>query len=169
MEFRIEDLAVSLNAEIVRRTGPDQMIVKIGDKEHMLHILCFETDAIEFMLDNTFHRAKYMHVNSSDIEMELDGRPVTVGRFTELRAIAQKSTGESATIAERFLKSTVPGRVVSVVAKPDTEVKKGDTIVVLESMKMQVAVKAHKDGVVKELKVKNGSSVARNDVIALIE
>jgi biotin carboxyl carrier protein len=58
---------------------------------------------------------------------------------------------------------------VSVVAKPEAEVKKGDVIVVLESMKMQVAIKAHKDGTVKELKVKEGSSISRNDVVALIE
>ena len=48
-------------------------------------------------------------------------------------------------------------------------VKKGDPIVVLESMKMQVAVKSHKDGTVKSIKVKEGGSVAKGDVIAEIE
>jgi biotin carboxyl carrier protein len=36
-------------------------------------------------------------------------------------------------------------------------------------MKMQVAVKAHKDGNLKEIKVKEGASVARNDVLAIVE
>ena len=48
-------------------------------------------------------------------------------------------------------------------------VKKGDAVVVLESMKMQVAVKAHKDGNLKEIKVENGAAVARNEIIAIIE
>ncbi len=47
--------------------------------------------------------------------------------------------------------------------------KKGDSLVVLESMKMQVAVKAHKDGIIKELRVKKGATVSRNDIIAIIE
>jgi biotin carboxyl carrier protein len=34
---------------------------------------------------------------------------------------------------------------------------------------MQVAVKAHKDGSLKEIKVKQGASVARYDVLAVIE
>jgi len=34
---------------------------------------------------------------------------------------------------------------------------------------MQIAVKAHKDGIIKEIKVKEGSTVARNDIIATIE
>ena len=36
-------------------------------------------------------------------------------------------------------------------------------------MKMQVAVKSHKDGVVKGIKIKEGNTVNKNDVIADIE
>jgi biotin carboxyl carrier protein len=50
-----------------------------------------------------------------------------------------------------------------------SNVKKGDVVCVLESMKMQVSVKSHKDGVVKKLKVKGGMSVAKNDILAEIE
>jgi biotin carboxyl carrier protein len=68
-----------------------------------------------------------------------------------------------------MLFSQIPGRVVNVLAAVKTDVKKGDSLVVLESMKMQVAVKAHKDGIIKELRVKKGETVARNDIIAVIE
>ena len=47
--------------------------------------------------------------------------------------------------------------------------RKGDTVCTLESMKMQVAVKAQKDGTVKGIKIKEGNSVNKNDVIADIE
>lgn len=170
MEFKIEDLALTLNAEIVRKVGPDELIIKIGDEEHNLQILCCNMNEVEFMLDNSYHHAKYIPVNSADMRLEVDGNPVTVSKFTDLLAIARKSSGgESTATPQRFLTSSIPGRVVSVVAKPGTEVKKGDVVVVLESMKMQVAIKSHKDGVVKELKIKEGSSISRNDVIATIE
>ena len=42
-------------------------------------------------------------------------------------------------------------------------------ICVLESMKMQVSIKSHKDGKIKSLKIKEGNSVNKNDVIAEIE
>jgi biotin carboxyl carrier protein len=170
MEFKIEDLALTLSAEIVTRISGEEMVIKIGDKEHKLKIICCNTNSVEFMLDNSYHYAKYMHVNSADMKLMVDGNSVTVSKFAELRAIAQKSSGgPSSSAGQRFLTSSIPGRVVSVVAKPNLEVKKGDVIVVLESMKMQVAIKAHKDGVVKELKIKEGSSVSRNDVVAIIE
>jgi biotin carboxyl carrier protein len=53
--------------------------------------------------------------------------------------------------------------------EPGNSVKKGDAVVILESMKMQVAVKAHKDGNLKEIRVKQGAPVARNDIVAIIE
>jgi len=170
MEFKIEDLALTLSAEIVTRISGEEMVIKIGDKEHNLKIICCNSNSVEFMLDNSYHYAKYMHVNSADMKLMVDGNSVTVSKFAELRAIAHKSSGGSSSSAgQRFLTSSIPGRVVSVVAKLNLEVKKGDVVVVLESMKMQVAIKAHKDGVVKELKIKEGSSVSRNDVVAIIE
>ena len=48
-------------------------------------------------------------------------------------------------------------------------VKQDDVICVLESMKMQVSIKSHKDGKIKSLKIKEGNSVNKNDVIAEIE
>jgi biotin carboxyl carrier protein len=170
MEFKIEDLALTLNGEIVRRVNGEEMIVKIGDREHKIKVLCCNSNGVEFMLDNSYHYAKYMHVNSADMRLLVDGNMVTVSRFAELRSIAQKSSGgASAGSGQRYLTSSVPGRVVSIVAKPNAEIKKGDVVAVLESMKMQVAVKAHRDGMIKELKIKEGSSVARNDVVAVIE
>ncbi|MFQ5921061.1 MAG: acetyl-CoA carboxylase biotin carboxyl carrier protein subunit [Nitrososphaerales archaeon] len=170
MEFRIEDLAISLDAEIVRRLGADEMMVRIGGREHKLQIVSSDSSGVEFILDNSYHYARYVDVNSADMTMMVDGNTVTVSRFTELRAIAQKSSGAAAIGSGRkYLTSSIPGRVVSVLAKPKTEVKKGDVVVVLESMKMQVAIKAHKEGMVTEVRIKEGSNIARNDVVAVIE
>jgi biotin carboxyl carrier protein len=36
-------------------------------------------------------------------------------------------------------------------------------------MKMQIAIKSHKDGTIKDLKVKEGSTVARNEIVAVID
>ena len=67
------------------------------------------------------------------------------------------------------MKSQIPGKVISISVEDGDSVKKGDVICTLESMKMQVAVKAQKDGVVKGIKIKEGNSVNKNDVIADIE
>jgi biotin carboxyl carrier protein len=100
----------------------------------------------------------------------IDGQPMTVKKHLRLTQIL----GKSLSMAElgggiNRLTSQIPGRVVSVLVEPGNAVKKGDSVVILESMKMQVAVKAHKDGNLKEIRVKQGAVVARNDTVAIIE
>lgn len=48
-------------------------------------------------------------------------------------------------------------------------VKAGDEIVILESMKMEVPIITETAGILKELRVGEGSSVQKGDVIAVIE
>ncbi len=66
---------------------------------------------------------------------------------------------------------TVPmqGTIVKVVAEVGAEVAVGDTIVVLEAMKMENNVAAEKAGTIKEIKVAAGDSVGGGDVVAVIE
>ena len=54
----------------------------------------------------------------------------------------------------------MPGRVVKVFAAPGQAVKKGDSLVSVESMKMEYFVKATRDGVVDAIKVNEGDTVA---------
>jgi len=170
MEFKVGDLAEMLEGEMLRTTEDNSVLVKIGGKQHSLRLLKTGTNEFEFMLDNTFHHAKIMQTGSAEIKLVLDGQPLTVKKHSKLTEVLEKASAlGGAGGGDRNLASQIPGRVVNIVAKAGSEVKKGDVIVVLESMKMQVAVKAHKDGSLKEIKVRQGASVARNDVLAVIE
>jgi len=170
MEFKVSGLAGMISGEILRTNDKGSVIVQISGKQHSLRLLRSGTSEFEFILDNTYHQARIVQSDSAEVKILIDGVPVTVKKHSKLTEVLEKAsafTGSST--GDRNLTSQIPGRVVSVNAKPGTEVKKGDVIVVLESMKMQVAVKAHKDGNLKDLRVKQGASVARNDVLAVIE
>lgn len=58
------------------------------------------------------------------------------------------------------------GKVVDVVAAPDTAVKKGDPVVVLEIMKMETPVVAPQDGTVASVDVAKGETVESGAVLA---
>ncbi len=61
------------------------------------------------------------------------------------------------------------GTIVKVLVAPGDQVEVGQTVCVLEAMKMENAVNAEKAGTVKEVKVAAGDSVGPGDVIAVIE
>ena len=170
MEFKVGDLAEMLEGEVLRTANDNSVLVRIAGKQHTLRLLKTGTNEFEFMFENTFHHAKILQSGSAEVKLMLDGQPLTVKKHSKLTEVLEKaSTLTGAGGADRNLTSQIPGRVVNIVAKAGAEVKKGDVILVLESMKMQVAVKAHKDGTLKEIKVKQGASVARYDVLAVIE
>jgi biotin carboxyl carrier protein len=170
MQFRIEDLQTLLSGEITRSTSDGTLLIKIDGKEQTLRILKFSVNEFEFILGHSFHHAKILSSSSAETKMIVDGEPLSIKKHSKLAEVLQKSMySAGAGTAENNLTSQIPGRIVSIMAKPGSAVKKGDPVVVLESMKMQVAVKAHKDGIVKEIRAKEGASIARHDLIAVIE
>jgi biotin carboxyl carrier protein len=169
MEFKVGDLAQPVEGEIISTFGKESILIKISGKEHILKLLKSGTNESEFILDHSFHHAKILQSSSSEIKISIDGQPLTIKKHSKMTEVLEKSLSLTTSGGENILTSQIPGRVISILAKPGASVKKGDALVILESMKMQVAVKAHKDGNVKEIRAKEGATVARHDVVAVIE
>ncbi|HSW27865.1 MAG TPA: biotin/lipoyl-containing protein [Longimicrobiales bacterium] len=66
------------------------------------------------------------------------------------------------------VKAHMPGRVVRIAAGPGTAVSDGDTVVVIEAMKMEVPVPSPVSGSVDEVLVAVGDQVAAGDVLASV-
>jgi len=67
------------------------------------------------------------------------------------------------------LKSTMAGTVFTVDVSAGDEVSAGQTVVVLESMKMEIPVEAEKGGKVKEVRVNVGDFINEGDTILTFE
>ena len=65
----------------------------------------------------------------------------------------------------KMVLSPMPGLVVSIPVVVGQEVKTGETVAIIEAMKMQNILKAERDGVVKAVGAKDGDSVAADDVL----
>jgi biotin carboxyl carrier protein len=66
------------------------------------------------------------------------------------------------------VRAEMVANVWKVVVKPGDTVESGDTLVILESMKMEIPVVAESGGSVSELRVNEGDVVQEGDVIAVI-
>ena len=170
MDYKIPDIEKSFDGKIVKNLGSNDYLIKINDNEHQLKILTMSAKGIEFILDQKYHRAKYIENSTNEMNLVIDNVPIIINLHTHFDDIVYKNSGGGgAGNAQLALKSQIPGKVVSIAVAEGDSVKKGDIVCTLESMKMQVAVKAHKDGVVKSLKIKEAGTVAKGDIIADIE
>lgn len=66
------------------------------------------------------------------------------------------------------VKSPLPGSVIKVLVSEGAAVKKGDTLLTLESMKMENAIMAEQDGTVKQILVAAGQNVMQDDVLVVL-
>jgi propionyl-CoA carboxylase alpha chain len=67
--------------------------------------------------------------------------------------------------SEKAVRCPMPGLVVSLVVSEGQEVKAGETLAVIEAMKMENVLRAERDGIIKKIRVKQGDSVAVDAVV----
>jgi acetyl-CoA/propionyl-CoA carboxylase biotin carboxyl carrier protein len=116
-----------------------------------------------------------------EVTAEVDGRHYKVklwvpaadpgARGTSAANRSPRRQRSSAPAASGTGKVTVPmqGTIIGVLVAPGDSVEIGQTICVLEAMKMENAIGADKAGTVTEVRVSEGASVGGGDVVAVIE
>lgn len=72
-------------------------------------------------------------------------------------------------MAREQLKSEVTGRVWKIVLPAGARATEGDTILVVESMKMEIPIMANRDGTVVEILVAEGDSVGDGQAVAVMQ
>ena len=82
-------------------------------------------------------------------------------KFTQRKPYEKNNPG--------IIKALIPGVVAEVDTQVGTAVKKGDTLMILEAMKMLNRIKAPQDGTVKAISVAAGEKVTKGQVLIEIE
>lgn len=67
------------------------------------------------------------------------------------------------------IKSPMPGLVLSINSSVGQQVEKGDTLLILEAMKMENVIKSPTDGIIKEIKVAQGNPVEKGQLLITFE
>jgi acetyl-CoA carboxylase biotin carboxyl carrier protein len=67
------------------------------------------------------------------------------------------------------IEAHITGTVWKVEVEVGDEVSEGDTVVILESMKMEMPVEAEDEGTVKEIVVAEGQAVSEGDTLVVLE
>ena len=158
----------------ITTVGEKQFLVEIIDDRHVsvdgkVYEVDFESvsgqPVYSLIVDGKSHESYVAQVD--DIwQVLMRGRlyPVTVEDEREKRLRAAAGGGVAET-GEFHLKAPMPGLVVTIPVEEGQEVKKGQVLLILESMKMQNELKSPRDGIVNRIKVKAGESVEQRQTL----
>lgn len=120
-------------------------------------------------------------VNGIEFDVQMLGTPLTEGELPEYATTATAAAPATAPTADATpaapaggagegtaVKAPLPGIVLGIKVAVGQAVKKGDTLVVLEAMKMENAINAEADGTVTGICVAQGDSVMEGAVLVTV-
>ena len=96
-------------------------------------------------------------------------RPVAKPAAAAAPAAAAPAAKPAAGGAKSGVKSPLPGVILDIKVNVGDEVKKGQTIIILEAMKMENSINADKDGKIAAINVSKGESVLEGTDLIIIE
>ena len=103
-------------------------------------------------------------------EAEPEKKKPVLGKPAAASASAESSEAAAANVnTNNAVKAPLPGVITSIEVAVGQEVKQGDTLLVLEAMKMANNIEAEKDGTVTAILVQPGQSVMEDDALVVIE
>ena len=119
--------------------------------------------------DNIAH----VEVNGTHYNVEMEKKqkaaaPIARPRPAAAPATASKPAAKPAA-SKGGVKSPLPGVILDIKVKEGDEVKKGQTVIILEAMKMENSINADRDGKIVSIKVSKGESVLEGTDLIIIE
>ncbi len=129
-------------------TDPTLFSLILGDRSYELRIVP-EEDHYVVLLDGI----------SLDVTVEDE-------RTRMLAGVKRRMGADSGKIV---LKAPMPGAIIDVLVKPGDKVESGQTLVILESMKMHNEFKAQRAATVSELRISTGDKVNQGETMIILE
>jgi biotin carboxyl carrier protein len=105
-----------------------------------------------------------LEADSQRVEISLNGERFSFQRPASAIGSSQSEAPVSA-IQKDFVVAPMPGRVIGTLVKVGEKVRAGDPLVIVESMKMETAVRSDRDGEVAEALVDDGATVKRGQAL----
>ena len=132
----------------------------IGGQKYETTVKEIEPNVAEVVVNGTSFIVEFQKNESKKVKAARVAAPTAAPTAAP---VAAKPAG-AATV-----KSPLPGSIVKVMVKPGDSVKKGDTLLTMESMKMENVVASEYTGTVKNVLVQAGQNVMQDDKLVEIE
>lgn len=142
--------------------------VELGDETVEVEILRVDKEGRQLDLRIDAQRVTaYVSSDGAKRWVTINGQTVVLTKSSGARN-RRKGVGAGRDHAS-VLAAPMPGLVRSVNVEEGESVSKGQTLLVLEAMKMEIRIHAPREGVIKKLSVKQGQTVEREQVLIEVE
>lgn len=158
------------NYEVEIKRDGEKVFARVDEREYALdasqvepniYLLKYENQIYEFFVEPKNEITEPYKVKIKNHEFEIN--------LTDPKRLRGSNAAGGAADGIVEIKTAMPGKVVRVLAETGAEIKTGESVIVVEAMKMQNEMKSPKDGIIKEIRFAEGATVNAGDVLVVIE
>lgn len=154
--------------ETVRVEGGDgRYRVTVGARTLDVDVRQPMSGLASLLVDGVSHVADVAPTDGGAL-VDVDGAPYLVEVEDYARHVIRTRGGAGGGAAGQTIKAALPGKITHVAVTVGDHVERGDTVIVIEAMKMENEFKAAAAGTVTEIRVQPGQAVNTGDVLVLI-
>jgi biotin carboxyl carrier protein len=155
-EFLVNNIVQTISVE--KKDG--QFVVTDGEQEYIADIKSLSPGVLSILIKDTSHQLYYAR-DGEKLHIYLDGQHLVV---QEPAADQESFEGGEAQSAEDMLKvkAPMPGKVIKINVEEQEEIRKNQTLAIVEAMKMENEIKSSIEGIVKKIYVTTGDLVDSN-------
>lgn len=164
--------------------------IKLDDKDYNVKINKIENTVYYLEINGKSYIAEHKYQEKNYIELNINNKPYKLFISTDengINLLTYKGNtyeimrkdhlvdsdfyiSEADAVGGNNIKSPMPGKVIKLNVKAGDRVQKGDSLIVVEAMKMENSITVHRDAQIEEVKVNEGDMVDNSQVlITLLE
>ena len=115
-------------------------------------------------VENKFYETSYAKKADNELSLLINNESfdITIRTSLQEKAYQLLSASQNKTEHSNTIKSPMPGLVVKVIKHVGDKIIKGDTVMILEAMKMENEIKANVEGILSEIFVDEGKPIEKN-------
>ncbi|MGI0079844.1 MAG: biotin/lipoyl-containing protein [Nitrososphaerales archaeon] len=168
MDYEIVIGTISRRVDISRGSGrrEEYHVRASGEKPKKIFVVKRKPQRIIVSIDDRMYWITGIRRTSGSIEFILNG-DLVVGKIAGKKA-AQEASSDIASVNE-LVTSNFPAKVVKILAIKGSRMKEGETIMVLEAMKMEAQIKSPMNCMILEIFVKEGMMVSKGERLARLK
>jgi acetyl/propionyl-CoA carboxylase alpha subunit len=167
LEVTLDDDA-SVAVEL-REIAPGRYRATHGDQEHTVQLMAQQEGRVDFRLDDDLHTAYVSETEEGAFMVTLAGFNFRLRRNDLPNKKRLVGSVELDSDSDDTVVSPMPGKVIALPVQAGDTVQRGDTLLVVEAMKMENTLTAPRDGVVQEVRVALDDRIERNVPLILLE
>jgi geranyl-CoA carboxylase alpha subunit len=162
-QYQFDDTTHDLSISPVNSSVDTYQVTdSAAEQSAEIQIVSMQANTAEVLLDGVKLVAQFSQLQRGQMHCSIQGRGAFFNDLIILDGANDEEVGGGRVIAPMH------GLLLEVLVKPDDEVTKGQTLAVLEAMKMHYEIQAEIDGTVSEVRAVAGKQVAADDVLIKI-